>query len=92
MVKIIWLRLGRDQILVQIFICLTETRQSVWVFVFTHLRMRGQQFLVRVCSLVHASMKEFSLVEDRSVRDILENLCVVDHLLEGFHSEDFFNF
>ena len=52
--------------------------------------MRRQKLLERVHSLVHTLLKELTLVEERSIGDVLEDVSVVNHFLEGIHTKNFF--
>lgn len=46
----------------------------------------------RLGCLVHAALQKLCLVKNRSIRDVLEHFCVVNHLLESFDAEYLFNF
>ena len=40
-------------------------------------------------SLVHTLLKELTLVEEGGIGDVLEDVSVVNHFLEGIHTENF---
>ena len=91
LIYLVGLRLEHHDVIRDVLFGRTKSGQLIRIFVFADLRMRGQQLLERVHGLVHASLEELTLVEQRSVGYVLENVRVVNHLLKGIHAKDAFN-
>ena len=86
LVDLIRFRVQHDDVVGNVLIRSAKSRQLVRVFVFSDLRVGGQELLEGVHGLVHALLQELALVEEGGVGDVLEDVSVVDHFLERLHA------